>query len=235
LIGRRLFAAATIASTAAPALADVPFATDDPFLIEPGHYEIALGIDRLALPGRDATLASATYDLGVADGAQIGVAALSMHAGRFTLGELAVNAKFALVPAREGRFGLAFRPALAMPLGDSIRNRAGAVLPLYAGAAKGEWSLYGGAGYALNSRRDGGSYPFAGIVASRALGERWTAGMEIDARAASQHSPGFVELGAGASVALGRNFTLAGAFYRTLANRGANGDGRAFLTLRYAH
>ncbi len=234
MIGRRLFAAAAIASTAAPALADVPFATDDPFLIEPGHYEIALGLDRLALPGRDATLASVSYDFGVSDSAQVGVAALSMHADRFTLGELGVNAKFALIPVREGRFGLAFRPALAMPLDHSIRNRAGAVMPFYAGAAKGQWSLYGGAGYALNSHRDGGSYPFAGIVASRALGERWTVGTELDGRAASPHSPGFLELGAGASVALRRNLTLAGAFYRTLANRGANGDGRAFLTLRYA-
>jgi len=61
-----------------------------------------------------------------------------------------------------------------------------------------------------------------------------TFGWELGGRGGNEQGPGFMELGAGASVALGRDFTLAGALYRTLANRGANGDGRAFLTLRYA-
>jgi hypothetical protein len=234
LIDWRFFAAATVAFASSPALADIPFLTDDPFLIEPGHYEIALGLDLLALPGADPTLAAASVDFGISDTAQVGVAALAMDADRFTVGELAASAKFALIAPREGQFAVAFAPALAIPLNDAIRHRAGVDLPLYGGVTSGEWSIYGGGGYAFHSARDGGSFPFAGVVASRSINERWTLGGEFNGRGSNDHGPGFVEIGAGAAVALGERFTLAAAIYRTLSHRGANGDGRAFLTLRYA-
>jgi hypothetical protein len=234
LIGRQLLAAVTTAAAASPVLADVPFATNDPYLIEPGHYEIAASLDRMALPGADATLAAASYDFGLSDSAQVGVAAMSMHADRVDIGEVSANAKFALLPARDGRLALAFGPALAVPLNGTIRHKAGAVLPFYAGVAKGPWSIYGGGGYAINSAIDGGSFPFAGLVASRAVSQRWTLGSELSGHGSNDQSPSFLELGAGASIALGRRFTLAGALYRTLVHREAYGDGRAFVTLRYA-
>jgi hypothetical protein len=234
LTGGRLLAAATFASAASPALANVPFATDDPVLIEPGHYEVAFSLDHLALPGTDPTSAAASLDFGISDTAQAGVAALSMQAGRFTVGELSANAKFALVTPREGHFGLAVRPALAIPLNDAIRHKVGVALPIYGGVASGRWSIYGGGGYALGAASDGGDYPYAGLVVSRAVGSRWTLGGEIDGRGSNDQRLGFIEAGGGASIALGKRFTLAAALYRTLSHRGANGDGRAFLTVRYA-
>ena len=234
MTGRQLFAAAALASAASPALADVPFLTDDPFIIDPGHYEVAFSLDRLSLPARDATFAAASLDVGIADGAQAGVATLARQQGGIAIGELSANVKIAVLPASDGRFGLAFRPALAIPLNNAIRSDVGAVLPLYGGIAAGGWSIYGGGGYAINSARDGGSYPVGGLVVSRAVGERWVLGGELGARGANDPAPSFVEIGAGASVALGRYVTLAGALYRTLTHRGANGDGRAFVTLRYA-
>ena len=234
MIARQLCAAAIFAATASPALADVPFLTDDPFLIEPGHLEIAWSLDHLALSGADAAAVSVSYDAAVSEGAQVGVAALALDAGQFDIGELSANAKLAVIPASEGRFGLAFRPSVAIPLGTGVRHAIGAVIPLYGGLAIGEWSLYGGGGYAINTARDGGRYPFGGLVASRNVGAGWTVGGELAGRIGNDQSPGLLEIGAGAAVALGRDFTLAGAIYRTLSHRGPNGDGRAFVTLRYA-
>lgn len=234
MIGRQLLAAATIAGTSSAALADVPFTTDDPYLIDPSHYEIAASLDHLALPGANAAVTVASYDAGVSDGVQVGVAAVSMHAHRLVIGELSASAKVAVLPSHDGRLALAFGPTLFVPLDGTIRHEFGAAIPLFAGVVSGRWSIYGGGGYAINSAADGGSYPFAGIVASRSVSERWTLGGEVTGRASNEQGPRFIEVGAGTSLALGKRFTLAGALYRTLSNRGTYGDGRAILTVRYA-
>jgi hypothetical protein len=235
LIARRFLTATPLFLASTAALADVPYLTDDPGLIARGHHEVALGFDRTAQPGPELTSVSLGADFGVTDHTQLGVGVLTSATGRFTIGEVSFRTKLALVSQREGRAGIVFAPSVALPLDDTIRSKVGVALPVYAGIAAGPWSFYGGVGAMLAAPADGGDHLFGGVVASREIGDRWSVGAELDGRAANRFAPGRLELGTGVAWALDERFTLAGAVYRTISHREANGDGRAFVTLRYDH
>ena len=238
MIGWRLLVAGTFCLWAAPASADVPFTTDDPALIEPGHLEIALTLDAITQRGGDHALAGASADFGVTDRLQLGfgapIAALSPSADRFAVDELAAHAKIALVPQHGERLGLVFEPSIIIPFNDRMRTKAGVALPLFAGATRGEWSVYGGGGVMLASPQDGGDYGFGGLVVSRTLGDRWSIGGEVTGRTSDAFGPAKVEAGPGVAYAIDDRFTLAAAHYRTVANAAVHGTARTLLTLRYA-
>ena len=238
MIGWRPLVAGTFCLWAAPSLADVPFTTDDPGLIEPGHLEIAFTLDAIAQRGGDHALAGASADFGVTDRLQLGfavpVAALSPSADRFAVDELAAHAKIPLVPQHGERLGLVFEPSIIIPFNDRIRTKAGLALPLFAGVTRGEWSIYGGGGIMLASPKDGGDYGFGGLVVSRALGDRWSVGGEVNGRSGDAFGPSMIEAGPGVAFAIDDRFTLAAAHYRTIVHPAAHGDARTLVTLRYA-
>ena len=238
MIGWRPWAVGTLALWAMPALADVPFTTDDAALVEPGHYELALTADAIAQPGGDHALIGASADFGVTDRLQLGItapfAALSPLVDRFAVDELSANAKIALVPQRDENIGLVFEPSVVVPFNDRMRTKAGLALPVFAGVVRGGWSIYGGGGVMLAAEADGGDYGFGGLVVSRTLSDRWTVGGEVNGRSGDTFGPSMVEAGPGVAFAIDERFTLAAAHYRTVANTAAHGDARTLVTLRYA-
>jgi len=238
LIGWRPWAVGTLALWAMPALADVPFTTDDAALVEPGHYELALTADAIAQPGGDHALIGASADFGVTDRLQLGItapfAALSPVVDRFAVDELSAHAKIALLPQRDEKLGLVFEPSVVVPFNDRMRTKAGLALPLFAGAVRGGWSIYGGGGVMLAAEADGGDYGFGGLVVSRTLSDRWSIGGEVNGRSGDAFGPSMVEAGPGVAFAINDRFTLAAAHYRTLVHPVAHGDARTLVTLRYA-
>ena len=70
-----------------------------------------------------------------------------------------------------------------MPSGNADRGlgvgHAWYKLPIWLQKSKGPWTTYGGAGYTVVPSPGYRNYPFAGILAQRDFGKKWTLGTEI--------------------------------------------------------
>ena len=108
-----------LAALAAPALADIPFTTDDPGTLAAGEYEI--------LAYSDGTITSMDFEgeagidvsVGIADNFQLGVTVPVANFGpqletdRFAIGDTTIQAKIGLIAGEPGQVSLAIAPTLA--------------------------------------------------------------------------------------------------------------------------
>ncbi|NCP23259.1 MAG: transporter [Erythrobacter sp.] len=229
-----------LAAVAAPALADIPYTTDDPGTLAPGEYEV--------LAYSDGTFTSMDFEgeagidlsVGIADNFQLGVTVPVANFGpqletdRFAIGDTTVQAKIGLIAGEPGQVSLAVAPTLAVGMASEGRTKTGFDLPIWIGTDIGDWSLYGGGGYSFSSDEDGGDLPFIGAVISKRVIPSLSLGGEFYAQGEGLGGQKLYLFGPGLAWDFAPGLTLAAAGQAVLGDSDGNGDFHVFAALRLA-
>ena len=172
------------------ALAGPPFRTDDPGVVERGHFEVLPFYSQtLAGNGRSGALPGLEIHYGVLDHVEIDLvvqAAFSTPPGGSTqrgYGDTEIDIKYQFVQETETLPAIGFVPNLIFPAGNADRglgNGGGQIfLPLWLQKSFGNFTTYGGGGYLLNNGTGNRNDWFFGWVALYQLSEKWMLGGEI--------------------------------------------------------
>ncbi|MDE2405701.1 MAG: hypothetical protein KGM17_13620 [Sphingomonadales bacterium] len=169
------------------ASAGPPFFTDDPAptargkweifdyaggTIEPGGTTVAFGLDLNYAP-TDALQAGLVVPLVKAEGE------------RLALGDVEVGMKVQLLRQDRGAVvDLSTVPRLTLPTGRGTRSMR-VMLPLWAERDFGDWSLFGGGGWTLNTGAGRRNYWQGGFAIARRLGSGWQGGVEVFSQGAT--------------------------------------------------
>jgi hypothetical protein len=225
-------AAATLLLPTA-ALAGPPFLTDDPEPTATGHWEIYAPLFEAEGRGEDFEGSlGAELNYGAAENLQltVGLPAAYSHDARgfhWATGDLEVSAKYRFYHDEEAGLQIAFFPGVTLPTaGNGMgAGRVTALLPVWGQKDFGDWSVFGGAGYAINPGLGNRDYWTGGVALTRQLGERLLIGVEADLQGADS-----AEGRASTSLGLGAIYDLPGPL-RLLASGGPtfeDGGGRSF-------
>jgi hypothetical protein len=185
--------ACALALASSAALAGPPFLTDDPAPVDYQHSEFYV---------------FGTYDK-TPDGKAFGAPAFEYNYGAFPntqlhlvvpfarsepndgpsesgLGDIEVGVKYRFIEETQTRPQVGIFPMAELATGDEEKGlgngRTWWRLPLWVQKSFGEWTTYGGGGYVVNDAEGAKSYPFAGWLLQKDIGEKWTLGGEIFAR-----------------------------------------------------
>ena len=222
------------ATLATPALGAPPYATDDAGVLAPGEFEAIPYLDAVFASGPDSGETGLDANIGVFPKVQLGltVPVHRFEAGRdrLSLGDVALNAKIALVEST-GELAVAFGPSLMLPTGSGGREKAGFSLPLWGTVPVGDWSIHAGGGFRLAARQDGGDLPFGGIVAERPIAENVSLGAELYGEGKGAGGATMIMAGPGLAWALSGRFTLVAAGHAILTNRQENGHFHIYTAL----
>jgi hypothetical protein len=163
------------------------YVTDDPEIVNPGHFEVIA----FALRTKEADGAGGTAGLdlaiGIAQDLELSAVLPIDHEGegwaRGRVGDIEIGITWVVAHQRERGLipDIAFAPSILLPTGAMpIRpGRAGLFLPVWLRKDVGAWVWTGGGGYSLNGgsgRRDSW---LAAMRVTRQLGERLGIGAEI--------------------------------------------------------
>jgi hypothetical protein len=174
-------------SMATAAGAGAPYVTDDPAPPEPGEWEIESFVE--GAHSREGTEGAAGFDIsyGMARDLQV-TTALGVEFERGAendsgVADIEVGAKYRFLHQREGSWipDIAFYPSIGLPTGARrfSEGRVSAFLPLWAQKDKGEWSAFGGGGYAVNPGDGNRDYWLFGVAITRQVNDRLKFGAEI--------------------------------------------------------
>jgi len=227
-----------LAALAAPALADIPYTTDDPGTLAAGEYEI--------LAYSDGTITSMDFEgeagidvsVGIADNFQLGVTVPVANFGpqletdRFAIGDTTIQAKIGLIAGEPGQVSLAIAPTLAVGMASEGRSKTGFDLPIWIGTDIGDWSLYGGGGYSFSSDEDGGDLPFIGAVVSKRIIPSLSLGGEFYAQGEGLGGQKLYLFGPGLAWDFAPGLTLAAAGQAVLGDSDGSGDFHVFAAAR---
>lgn len=233
--------AVALAALALPtgASAGPPFLTDDPEPTDTGHWEIyaplfeaegsgdefggALGVEINYGPVRDVQIT-------------VGLPAAFTHEGgttRWGAGDLEASVKYRFYHNEEAGLQIAAFPGITLPTASNGMGagHVTALLPIWAQKDLGNWSLFGGGGYAINPGAGNQDYWTGGVAVARQFGERLLVGVEVDRRGADTvgGSPS-TSLGLGAIYDLRGPLRLLASGGPTLDDDGARGF-HAFVAL----
>ncbi|MBJ7498294.1 MAG: transporter [Sphingopyxis sp.] len=228
--GRRGTALAFLAVVAflspAAAYAGPPFLTDDPEPTETGHWEIYGPV--VEIEGRGGDFGGSTgveINYGAAPDLQLtaGVPVGYVHdaAGwRSGTGDLELSAKYRFYHDEAAGLSVAAFPGITLPTSTNGmgNGKVTALLPVWIQKDAGPWSVFGGAGYAINSGPGNRDYWTGGVAVTRQVSERLLIGIEADRQ-------GPDALGGRASTSLGFGAILQlPAPFRILASGGPTFD-----------
>ncbi len=216
---RLLAAVALILPTAA--FAGPPFMTDDPEPTETGHWEIYGPL--LEIEGRGEDFGGATgveINYGAAPDLQI-TAGLPIgfehdNAGwRWGAGDVELSAKYRFFHDDAG-LSVAVFPGLTLPTASNGmgNGRVTALLPVWLQKDSGDWSLFGGGGYAINPGAGNRDYWTGGVAVTRQMDDRLLLGVEAD-----RQGPDGIGTRAATSLGVGGIYQLKAPF-RILASGG---------------
>ena len=181
------------------AFAGPPFLTDDPEPVPYHHWEL------YSFFASDKTAESNSYigpaielNNGVAPNTQahliIPYAYSAQDGVSFSgMGDIEMGIKFRFQPETRRMPEIGVFPLMEISTGDSAKalgnGRTWFKVPIWFQKSWGDWTSYGGFGYAFNSAPGQRDYPYAGILIQRTLSQQWTLGGEIFAQGATAQSP----------------------------------------------
>jgi hypothetical protein len=144
-------------------------------------------------------------------------------------GDLELSAKYRFYHDEDAGLQIATFPGLTLPTASNGMGagRETVLLPVWAQKDLGDWSVFGGGGYAINPGARNRNYWTGGVALTRTFGERLLVGVEVDRQGADA-----VGGRAATSIGVGAIYDLPGPF-RLLASAGPvleDGGGRAFHT-----
>ncbi len=182
-----LFLALPAAANAGP-----PFLTDDPEPTETGHWEIYAPL--LDVEGRGEDFAGslgAEINYGLVKNVQltVGLPAAYSHdaAGwHWGAGDFEASLKYRFYHNEKAGVQIATFPGITLPTASNGMgaDHVTALLPIWAQKDFGNWSLFGGGGYAINPGPGNRNYWTGGVALTRQLGDRLVLGIEADRQGA---------------------------------------------------
>lgn len=210
-----LFAAAL--SAAAPAMAGLPYRTDDATTqgLRNAEFDLFTTYSRFST-GSTATVPSAQLTYGLLENFDLSVTvpyALSQTNGVGTntgIGDIQFSIKYRFLDEDENgwRPAIAFGPSMTLPSGDSARGLGNASItgffPVWVSKTLGDWALFGGGGLNVNDAPGQKNWWYAGFGATYQVDETWTVGGEV-----YYQSPNAVGVKDQVGFNLGLSFTLA--------------------------
>lgn len=236
----RIVAAVAALLPSSLAFCGPPFLTDDPEPTDTGHWEIYAPAFDAAGHGREFEgSAGVELNYGAARDVQVtvGLPASVLHdAGGFSAGagDLEVSLKYRLFHDEDAGLSIAVFPGITVPTARKGygADHVTALLPAWMQKDIGDWSLFGGGGYAINPGQGNRNYWTGGIALSRTLSERVLLGIEVDRQGkAAQDGEAETSLGVGAIVRLSEHFRLLGSAGPTRPDGGGTTAFHAFLAL----
>lgn len=176
----------------AAAQAGPPFLTDDPEPTDTGHWEIYGPLFEAEGSGEDFEGALGTeINYGAAKDVQltVGLPAAYTHDAtgwHWGAGDLEASVKYRFYHDEAGGLQIAFFPGVTLPTASNGMgaDNVTALLPIWAQQDFGEWSLFGGGGYAIKPGAGNRDYWTGGAALARQFGERVLIGVEADRQGA---------------------------------------------------
>lgn len=219
-LAARLFLAALLLASAIPALAGPPYETDDPEPTDVGHWEIynfiaadgahrdwdgAIGVDLNYGPIKDVQL-TATIPLALSH--EGGPGGAGTRAGG---GDVELGVKYRFLHVETAGVDMSIFPRVILPTAGKRfgTGRVQLLLPVWAQKDLGQWSIFGGGGYAINPGAGNRDFWELGLAVTRDVSERLSLGGEATwegADAVGGHSS--IGLGVGGIYKLGGPFAL---------------------------
>jgi hypothetical protein len=204
------------------AWAGPPFLTDDPESTDTGHWEIYGPLVEVEGRGEDFEGAFAVeINYGAAKDVQLTIglpAAFSHDSSRSHLGagDLEASVKYRFYHDEAAGLQIALFPGVTLPTASHGlgSDHVTALLPVWAQEDVGQWSIFGGAGFAINPGRLQQDYWTGGVAVARHLGDHVLIGVEAD-----RQGPDSIGARAETSLGLGAVYDLPGPL-RILASGG---------------
>ena len=225
---------------AAPATAGPPFLTDDPEPTDFRHWEIYAPLFEIA--GKRSNYEGsfgAELNYGAAPDVQVTVGVPlayahdsgGMHSGP---GDLEVSVKYRFYHDEASGIQIAAFPGISLPtathgLGS---DRVTALVPVWAQKDFDHWSVFGGAGYAINPGAANRNYWTGGIAVTREVSQTLLIGIEADRQGADEvGGRASTSLGIGAIVQLPKPFRLLASAGPTFSDGGGAPEFHGFMAL----
>lgn len=184
---RALLLAFALLLAASAAMAGPPYMTDDPEPTDTGHWEVYAPI--VEGEGRGQAWggsAGVEINYGAAKNLQLtfGLPVAFEHDGKgmhWGAGDIAVSAKYRLYHSEKTGFSIAIFPGMTIPTASNHLGvgKITALLPIWAQKDIGQWSVFGGGGYAINPGEGKRDYWTGGIAVSRQVSEKLQLGAEV--------------------------------------------------------
>ncbi len=182
---------------ALPVLAGPPFLTDDPQPVDYQHWEFYIASQHTQTSGGwSGTAPHVELNYGVITNVQLHlIAPLAYNvpttgAAHYGYGDTELGVKYRFLQQTEYLPDAGVFPLLELPSGnaaDGLGNgKAQVFLPLWLQKDWGDWTLYGGGGYGLNSGTGNQNWNFVGAVLQRQITKSFLLGGEIYHRTALQ-------------------------------------------------
>lgn len=224
-------AAVLLAAVALPtrALAGPPFLTDDPEPTDTGHWEIYAPLaDAAGLAHNYEGSFGVELNYGAVKDVQLtlglpGSFAHDRSGWQVGRGDIAASLKYRFYHDEDAGIQIAAFPGITIPTARAGlgNQKVTALLPVWVQKDAGDWSVFGGGGYAINPGAGNRSYWTGGIAVTREVSKRLLLGVEAD-----RQGPDTLDGRASTSLGVGGIFKLGGPF-RLLASGGPTlTDGR---------
>lgn len=186
--------AAALILISTPALAGPPFMTDDPAPVDYKHSEFYIfSTSDKTKDGRESALPAFEYNYGAFPDTQLHIvvpfvkSAPNDAASETGIGDVEVGVKYRFIQETDTMPQVGIFPMAELATGDSDKGLGNGKtwwrLPVWAQKSWGEWTSYGGAGYVINHADGQKTYPFAGWLLQKDIGEKLTLGGEVFGRA----------------------------------------------------
>ena len=167
-----------------------PFVTDDPEPVEYHNWEFYIASMHSEFGGDwSGTAPHIEFNYGAVPNLQLHlIAPMAYDAppegrGHYGFGDLELGAKYRFVQETNGWPQIGTFPLLELPAGSAHANlgngHSQAFLPLWAQKSWGNWTLYGGSGYGLNSFSGRENWGFAGAVLQNQVFTNVLIGVEV--------------------------------------------------------
>jgi len=184
------FAGLGVALLSARAFAGPPFQTDDPEPVPFGHYELYLFAASDGTPVEtDPEAPALEFNWGGLPNVEIhsvfklGSSIPASGRSSYGLLDTELGVKYRLLEQTRRRPAIAIFPMVELPSGNASRalgvGRTWYRLPLWVEKDFGPWTTYGGGGYQIVHQAGYRSFPFAGWLLQRHVGDKWTVGGEV--------------------------------------------------------
>ena len=184
-------AALLLALAGSPAVAGVPYTTDDPGTPAQGDFEINVVSQYIAWHGEAAgTLSSLEVNYGITDRFQshiyipVGFDRPAAAAASFGVGDAELGFKYRFIDGDElGGWQVGVAPSLEIPPARLSRqfesSKIDASLPLLVAKQWGQWTAFGEAAYAINPGSHNRDWEFTGIAIAYDINSKITVGGEL--------------------------------------------------------
>jgi hypothetical protein len=188
-----LAATSALVLTSSAALAGPPFLTDDPAPVDYRHAEFYVFSTYDKTNERnDGAIPAFEFNYGALPNTQLHLvipfvrSAAKDASSQFGIGDIEIGVKYRFVQETEALPQIGIFPMAELPTGDSDKGLGNGKtwwrLPVWVQKSWGEWTTYGGVGYAINSAEGQSDYSFAGWLLQKDVRAKWTLGGEIFAR-----------------------------------------------------